>query len=330
MYPQSYRFGTPVTITLHDPDLNLTSDLVDIYFVINDPNSKNVDTVGKDGVILLEVLFKDIRYKRCIVNGVEHGGLGATGFTLVETGSSTGIFEGVIRIPTTICNKSGTELISSAGGSLDVKYYDSRDAFGNSNIFSLLKSKSTSSLYNSINLSAYEIVKPLSGKFEEIVLSGSIKNQKRGVPLNVTITYPDGQSQNFGVNLSNSGSYKSVISINQDSLSGLYKIELSYNTSPIEIISFVVYNPEIPDWVKNNAKRWSSTLISNSEFIGGIKYLIEEGFIVISPTESILIHEQTIPDWVKNNAKWWSDNLISDEDFIKLIQYLIAKGIIRI
>jgi len=328
--PQSYRFGTPVTITLHDPDLNLKSDLVDIYFVINDSTSENVDTVGKDGVILLEVLFKDIRYKRCIVNGVEHGGLGATGFTLVETGSSTGIFEGVIRIPTTICNKSGTELISSAGGSLDVKYYDSRDAFGNSNIFSLLKSKSTSSLYNSINLSAYEIVKPLSGKFEEIVLSGSIKNQKRGVPLNVTITYPDGQSQNFGVNLSNSGSYKSVISINQDSLSGLYKIELSYNTSHIGIISFLVYNPEIPDWVKNNAKRWSSTLISDSEFIGGIEYLIEEGFIVISPTESILIHEQTIPDWVKNNAKWWSDNLISDEDFIKLIHYLITKGIIRI
>ena len=137
------------------------------------------DTVGKDGIILLEVLFKDIRYKRCTVNGVEHGGLGATGFTLVETGPSTGIFEGVIRIPTTICNKLGTELVSSAGGSLDVKYYDSRDAFGNSNIFSLLRSESTSSFYSSPKLSAYEIVKPLSGKFKEILLSGSIKNHKR-------------------------------------------------------------------------------------------------------------------------------------------------------
>jgi len=73
---QSYRFGQPVTITLNDPDLNLKNDLVDIYFVINDPNSENVDTIGKDGVILLEVLFKDIRYKRCTINGVEHGGLG--------------------------------------------------------------------------------------------------------------------------------------------------------------------------------------------------------------------------------------------------------------
>ncbi|MCH7876731.1 MAG: peptidase [Thaumarchaeota archaeon] len=327
---QSYRFGQPVTITLHDPDLNLKSDLVDVYFVINDPNSENVDTVGKDGVILLEVLFKDIRYKRCTVDGVEHGGLGATGFTLVETGPSTGIFEGVIRIPTTICNKSGTELISSAGGSLDVKYYDSRDAFGNSNIFSLLRSESTSSFYSFPQLSAYEIVKPLSGKFEEIILSGSIKNQKRGVPLTVTITYPDGQSQNFGVNLSNSGSYKSVISINENSLPGLYKIELYYNTSHVGIISFVVSSPEIPDWIKNKAKLWSSTSISDSEFVSGIEYLIEKGFIVTSPTESSSISEQKIPDWIKNNAKWWADDLISDEDFVKSIQYLITKGIIRI
>jgi len=328
--PQSYRFGTPVTITLHDPDLNLKNDLVDVYFVINDPNSENVDTVGKDGVILLEVLFKDIRYKRCTVDGVEHGGLGATGFTLIETGPSTGIFEGVIRIPTTICNKLGTELVSSAGGSLDVKYYDSRDAFGNANIFSLLKTKSTSSFSSSPQLSAYEIIKPLSGKVEEIVLSGSIENHRRGVPLTVTITYPDGRSQNFGATLTNSGSYKSVISINEDSLSGLYKIELSYSSSHIGTISFLVSNPEIPDWIKNNAKRWSSTLIPDSEFIGGIEYLIEEGLVVISPTESSLIHEQKIPDWIKNNAKWWADDLISDEDFVKSIQYLVEKGIIRI
>jgi len=325
---QSYRFGQPVTITLNDPDLNLKNDLVDVYFVINDPNSENVDTVGKDGVILLEVLFKDIRYKRCTVDGVEHGGLGATGFTLVETGRSTGIFEGVIRIPTTICDKSGTKLISSAGGSLDVKYYDSRDAFGTANIFSLLKNKSTSSFYSSPQLSTYEIVKPLSGKVEEIVLSGSIENHRKGVSLKVTITSPDGQSQNFGAALSNSGSYRSMISINENSLSGLYNIELSHNNSHVGTISFVVSTPEIPSWIKNNAKLWSST--SDSEFIGGIEYLIEEGFIIISPTERSSITEQEIPDWIKNNAKWWAENLISDEDFIKSIQYLVNKGIILI
>ena len=31
--------------------------------------------------VLLEVKLKDIRYKRCTINGVEHGGLGATGYS---------------------------------------------------------------------------------------------------------------------------------------------------------------------------------------------------------------------------------------------------------
>ena len=235
---QSYRFGQPVTITLNDPDLNLKNDLVDVYIVINDPNSENVDTVGKDGIILLEVLFKDIRYKRCTVGGIEYGGLGATGFSLVETGPRTGIFEGVIKIPTKICNEPGTELISSAGGNLDVKYYDSRDDFGNANTFSLLKNKST------------------------------------------------------------------------------------------ETISFVVSNHEIPDWIKNNTNWMSSTLISDSEFIGGIEDLIEEGLIILPPTERSSVIEQKVPNWIKNNAKWWADDLISDEDFVQLIQYLVKKGII--
>ena len=100
---------------------------------------------------------------------------------------------------------------------------------------------------------------------------------KEAVPLDVTITSPDGRSQNFGSNLSNSGSYKSVISINENSLSGTYKIELSHNTSHVGQFHFVSY-PEIPNWIKNNAKQWSSTLISDSEFIDvELNTLIDEG-----------------------------------------------------
>ena len=326
---KSYRFGQPVTLTLNDPDLNLKNDLVDIYFVINDPNSPNVDTVGKDGTILLEVLIKDIRYKRCTVNGVEYGGLGASGFTLVETGPSTGIFAGVFKMPSKICNKSGTELISSAGGSLDAKYFDSRDSFGNANTFSLLRSESTA-YFSSPQLSVYEIVKPLSGKIEEILLSGSIDNHRRGIPLAVVITAPDGQTQNFAATLSNGGSFRSIISINENSLSGVYEIELSHNNSHVKTISFIVSNPMIPDWIKNNAKLWSSDTVSDSEFINGLEYLIEEGLITVFPGTVISISEQEIPDWIKNNAKWWANDQISDEDFVKSIQYLVKKGIIRI
>ena len=326
---KSYRFGQPVTLTLNDPDLNLKNDLVDIYFVINDPNSSNVDTVGKDGIALLEVLIKDIRYERCTIDGVEYGGLGDTGFTLVETGPSTGIFEGVFKMPSKICNKSGTELISSAGGSLDVKYYDSRDDFGNANTFSLLRSPSTS-FPTSAQLSEYEVIKPISGQIEEIILSGTVDNPRRGIPLDVIITTPDKQTQNFGSILSSAGSFKSIISVNENSLSGVYKIDLFHNDSFVKTLSFVVSNPTIPDWIKNNAKWWSSNTVSDSEFINGLEYLIEEGLIIVNPGASISISEQKIPDWIKNNAKWWANDQISDEDFVKSIQYLVKKGIIRI
>jgi hypothetical protein len=326
----SYRFGQPVTLILKDSDLNLKSDTVEIYYTINDPNSPNVDTVGKDGQVLLEVKIKDIRYKRCTVNNIEYGGLASTGFTLVETGPSTGIFEGVFKMPSQICNKAGTELISSAGGSLDAKYYDSRDSSGNPNIFSLLKSKSTSSFSTIPKLSSYNVVKPLSGEIKEIVLSGNVENHRRGVPLDVVIITPDEKIQNFGASLSGSGSYRSIISINNNSLVGIYQIELSHNNSHVSTLSFIVSNPEIPEWVKNNAKWWSSNSVSDSEFIDGIEYLIEKGLIIIPPGTSITISEQNIPEWVKNNAKWWANDQISDEDFVKSIQYLVKKGILRI
>ena len=327
---QTFRFGQPVTITLKDPDLNLKNDRVDIYFVIDDPNSDNVDTVGKNGIALLEVLIKDIRYKRCTVDGIEYGGLGATGFTLVETGPSTGIFEGTFKMPSQICNKSGTALISSAGGSLDVKYYDSRDSSGNANTFSLLRNQSYSSVSSSPQLSSYEIIKPLSGKIEEIILSGSVNNHRRGIPLEVTIVSPDGNRQNFAANISSSGGYRSILSINENSLPGLYEIHLSHNNSNLGTTYFEVISNKIPSWIKNNAKLWASTSISNSDFIDGIEYLIEENIITIPSVGNGSTFNQTIPDWFKNNALWWTDGMISDEDFIKSLQFLIKKGILRV
>ena len=326
---KSYRFGQPVTLTLNDPDLNLKSNLVDIYFTINDPSSPNVDTVGKDGIALLEVLIKDIRFKRCTVDGVAYGGLSDTGFTLVETGPSTGIFEGVFKMPSKICNKSGTELISSAGGSLDAKYHDSRDDFGNANVFSLLRNEPTS-FYTSTELSAYNVVKSLSGDAEEIILSGNVDNPRRGIPLDVVITTPDGQTQNFASILSSAGNFRSIITIDENTLSGVYKIDLFHNNSFVKTVSFVVSNPIIPDWIKNNAKWWSSDTVSDTEFIDGLEYLVEQGLITIPLGTSISISEQEIPNWIKNNAKWWSNDQISDEDFVKSIQYLVKKGIIRI
>jgi len=36
---------------------------------------------------------------------------------------------------------------------------------------------------------------------------------------------------------------------------------------------------KVPDWIKNNAKWWASDLISQEDFVNGIKYLVEKGII---------------------------------------------------
>ncbi|MBM3910365.1 MAG: peptidase [Thaumarchaeota archaeon] len=143
---RTFRFGQPVKVILMDPDLNQKHDRIDIYLTSNDPNSDNVDTVvDQSGNLLLEIMIKDVRYKRCTINGVETGGLASTGFTLVETGPATGIFEGIFRMPTQICNRDGTRLISPAGGSIEIEYHDALDSSGKPNIFGLTFTKTTTS-----------------------------------------------------------------------------------------------------------------------------------------------------------------------------------------
>ncbi|MBI3254453.1 MAG: peptidase, partial [Nitrosarchaeum sp.] len=122
--------------------------------------------------------------------------------------------------------------------------------------------------------------------------------------------------------------YRAAFSINENSLSGVYKIQLYYDDTNVGLVSFTVSTQNIPDWVKDNARRWSSTSISDSEFIDGLEQMIKDR-IIVSPKENS-ISERVIPAWIKNNARWWSSDQISDDDFIKSLQYLVKKGIIRV
>ena len=38
---------------------------------------------------------------------------------------------------------------------------------------------------------------------------------------------------------------------------------------------------DIPKWIKNNADWWSQGLISNSDFLKGIEFLVSNGIIVV-------------------------------------------------
>jgi len=88
---------------------------------------------------------------------------------------------------------------------------------------------------------------------------------------------------------------------------------------------------KVPNWVKNNARWWSSDLITDSDFLGGITYLINEGILIVpNLPESETSSSQKVPLWVKSTARWWADGQIDENEFLKGIQFLVENKIIRV
>lgn len=101
-------------------------------------------------------------------------------------------------------------------------------------------------------LTSNKITIPTSGNTKEIILSGGIFNHKKGIPAEITLTNPDGVTQNFNAGLSDNGNYRASFSINEKSLPGVYKIQVSHNGTYIGSTSFTVSPKTIPELVKNN------------------------------------------------------------------------------
>ncbi|MCV0413018.1 hypothetical protein [Nitrosarchaeum sp.] len=148
MDASSYKNADTVTITLQDLDLNVDSDLVDIYTVVSQAGSLK-DVVGTNSTSialstgddlgrLLDITFDDQKWTTptgaCLTSltnaGITDTGLGATGFTLVETGAETGIFVGDFQIPAAWCRSGATASESVTGLDIEVNYVDFRDASG--------------------------------------------------------------------------------------------------------------------------------------------------------------------------------------------------------
>lgn len=244
----TFRFGSPVTVILVDSDLNADHDEVDIYSVIDNPASSDVDTVGSSSGVLLEVLIKDVRFKRCTINGVEYGGLAATGFSLIETGPNTGRFEGTFKMPSQICNRDGTKLISPAGGIVDLKYHDFRDSSGQQNIFSLSKTptkvvpaKTTTT--QTVKTKTYDL--PAYGKTTDISITGKVPNYKSGTKVQFVLTKPDGKTMNLEVTATKTGLYKVLVTLKHNSPTGPYSIDIKYLKSQVGKVSFSVVDSNV-------------------------------------------------------------------------------------
>ena len=131
---ETFKVADTVTVTLEDLDLNVQSELIDIYPVVGDIVGAAHPDVGPEYLgQLLEVTFDDQPWEydsACTAADLDnsHNGLGATGFSLVETTVDSGIFTGSFQIPARVCLDDGDE--SSTGLDIAVNYVDFRDASG--------------------------------------------------------------------------------------------------------------------------------------------------------------------------------------------------------
>ncbi len=156
---ETYSVGSNVVITLEDSDLNTDPDRADTYTVVMDSNHNDTDRDqvgmsvtnvagikyksllpgGKSLGMLLEVTIGGERWKSgaCDLDNNIQNGLAKTGFTLQETGSSTGVFTGSFSIPKQVCNFNDDDTVNTrnpntptSGKDIGVTYLDFRDASG--------------------------------------------------------------------------------------------------------------------------------------------------------------------------------------------------------
>ncbi len=86
--------------------------------------------------------------------------------------------------------------------------------------------------------------------------------------------------------------------------------------------------PKIPQWIKTNANWWTTSQISDSEFLEGIDFLFEKQIVSVPERDVISESQWNIPSWVKNSAGWWSEEKISDDEFLNIIENLVKRKII--
>ena len=86
--------------------------------------------------------------------------------------------------------------------------------------------------------------------------------------------------------------------------------------------------PKIPVWIKQSGDWWSTDKIDDSEFLEGIKFLVDKQIISIPLLEMSPESEWKIPTWAKTTVGWWYAEKISDDEFLNIIKNLVEREII--
>ena len=60
------------------------------------------------------------------------------------------------------------------------------------------------------------------------------------------------------------GEYNALLTLYHNSKPGNYNIVIDYLNSPVGSVSFEIIEHQVPEWIKNNARWWSTNEISDS------------------------------------------------------------------
>ena len=87
----------------------------------------------------------------------------------------------------------------------------------------------------------------------------------------------------------------------------------------------------VPAWVKNTAGWWADDLITETEFVNSLQYLIKVGIIVVPQAEKT---ETTLkisgyPDWLINNPSWQTAREVTNSDFTNFDTSYVKEKIIK-
>ncbi len=87
----------------------------------------------------------------------------------------------------------------------------------------------------------------------------------------------------------------------------------------------------VPDWIRNSARWWASSQITDDDFSKGIGHLIESKIIQIPDNQDTEESaESKSQSWLKNNVGRWAEGLASDEEFFKSVRQLIDDGFVTV
>ena len=189
-----------------------------------------------------------------------------------------------------------------AGGDFDFRF-DSPGTYYHDPVFD--DSGTTMSIigYNSFPMDGY-------ANFEFLPISG---NEKFDVTL-------DGEPVEFIQSIDQMGSWHVAFTI--DPLKqGTWEISGFEKGLPPDL-------PKIPIWIKQSGDWWSTDQIADSEFLEGIKFLIEKQVIEIPLLEMSSESEWRIPTWSKTVVGWWYEDKITDDEFLSIIKNLVEREII--